>query len=52
VNLNELTETGHFTKVFNPTRRIPGETFDVLLKFIYSCVRECTEFSLHSCSES
>ena len=47
MNLNELTETGHFTKAFDPTRRIPDETFDTLLKFIYSIPASVNAQSSH-----
>jgi nitroreductase/dihydropteridine reductase len=47
VNLNELTESGQFTKVFNPTRQIPDETFDTLLKFIYSIPASVNAQSSH-----
>jgi nitroreductase/dihydropteridine reductase len=47
VNLKELTESGHFTKVFNPTRCIPDETIDTLLKFIYSIPASVNAQSSH-----
>jgi nitroreductase / dihydropteridine reductase len=36
VNLAQLAETGHFTKVFDPNRTISQADFDVLTKFLYS----------------
>ena len=47
MNLNELTESGHFTKVFDPARRIPEGTFDTLLKFIYSIPASVNAQSSH-----
>jgi nitroreductase/dihydropteridine reductase len=47
VNLNELTENGHFTKAFNPTRHIPDETVDTLLRFIYSIPASVNAQSSH-----
>jgi nitroreductase / dihydropteridine reductase len=45
--LNELTESGHFTKVFDPTRPITDETFDTLLRFIYSIPASVNAQSSH-----
>jgi nitroreductase / dihydropteridine reductase len=45
--LNELTESGHFTKAFDPIRKIPDETFDTLLKFIYSIPASVNAQSSH-----
>src|ERR1700743_13441 len=35
VNLSRLIESGHFPKVYDPSRRIPDDILDALLKFIY-----------------
>lgn len=34
MNLAQLAETGHFTKVFDPNRTIPEADFELLLKFL------------------
>jgi hypothetical protein len=34
MNLDELTETGHFPKVYDANRCIPDDVFDKLLKLI------------------
>jgi nitroreductase/dihydropteridine reductase len=47
VNLNDLTQTGHFTKVFDPSRRIADEAFDALLRFIYSIPASVNAQSSH-----
>ena len=36
MNLAQLAEAGHFTKVFDPNRTIPEEEFSLLVKFLYS----------------
>ena len=35
VNLAQLAETGHFTKVFDPSRTISPEHFDLLMKVLF-----------------
>ena len=47
VNLNELIESGHFPKVYDPNRRIPDDTFHKLLKFIYSIPTSVNAQSTH-----
>ena len=47
MNLNELTETGHFPKVYDPNRRIPNDLFDKLVKFIYSIPTSVNAQSTH-----
>ena len=47
MNLSELTQTGHFTKVFDLGRRIPDDVFDTLLKFIYSIPASVNAQSSH-----
>jgi nitroreductase / dihydropteridine reductase len=56
MNLDELTETGHFPKVCDPNRCIPDDVFDKLLKFIYyiptSVNAQCTHYIIASSPES
>lgn len=56
MNLNALIETGHFTKAYDPNRRIPEEVFETLLKFIYSIPAsvnaQCTRYIIASSQES
>jgi nitroreductase/dihydropteridine reductase len=56
VNLNALIETGHFPKVYDPNRRISGDVFETLLKFIYSIPTsvnaQCTQYIVASSEES
>jgi nitroreductase/dihydropteridine reductase len=56
MNLDELTETGHFPKVYDPNRCIPDDVFDKLLKFIYSIPTsvnaQCTHYIIASSPES
>ena len=34
--LQEITQKGHFTKAFDPSKKIPDETFGILIDFLYS----------------
>src|SRR5689334_4151294 len=36
MNLSELTRNGHFTKAFEPQKRIPESTMAALLDFLHS----------------
>ena len=47
MNLIQLAETGHFTKVFDPTRTIPEPDFDLLVKFLYSIPQSVNAQSSH-----
>jgi nitroreductase / dihydropteridine reductase len=47
VNLNELIESGHFPKVYDPNRRIPDDIFNKLLRFIYSIPTSVNAQSTH-----
>jgi nitroreductase/dihydropteridine reductase len=47
VNLAELAETGHFTKVFDPNRTIPETEFDLFVKFLYSIPQSVNAQSSH-----
>lgn len=47
MNLNALIETGHFTKVYDPNRRIPDDVFDTFVKFIYSIPTSVNAQSTH-----
>ena len=47
MNLAQLAETGHFTKVFDPSRTIPEAEFDLLVKFLYSIPQSCNVQSSH-----
>ena len=47
VNLNELIESGHFPKKYDPSRRIPNDVVDKLLKFIYSIPTSVNAQSTH-----
>jgi nitroreductase / dihydropteridine reductase len=47
VNLAQLSETGHFTKVFDPSRTIPDAEFNLLAKFLYSIPQSCNVQSSH-----
>ena len=47
MNLAQLAETGHFTKVFDPTRTIPEPDFDLLVKFLYSIPQSVNAQSSH-----
>jgi nitroreductase/dihydropteridine reductase len=47
VNLNELIESGHFPKKYDPSRRIPDDVVDKLLKFIYSIPTSVNAQSTH-----
>ena len=47
MNLNELIESGHFNKVYDPGRRIPDDVFDKLVKFIYSIPTSVNAQSTH-----
>ena len=47
VNLNELIESGHFPKKYDPSRRIPNDVVDNLLKFIYSIPTSVNAQSTH-----
>jgi nitroreductase/dihydropteridine reductase len=47
VNLAQLAESGHFTKVFDPSRTIPEAEFDLLVKFLYSIPQSCNVQSSH-----
>lgn len=51
MNLAQLAEAGHFTKVFDPGHTISPEQFDLLMKVLYlvSRVRECLVFAFHGC---
>jgi nitroreductase/dihydropteridine reductase len=47
VDLQRLAETGHFTKVFDPDRKIPEQDFDLLLKLLYSIPASVNAQSAH-----
>src|ERR1700721_413967 len=47
VNLSRLIESGHFPKVYDPSRRIPEDIFDELLKFMYSIPTSVNAQSTH-----
>lgn len=47
MNLAQLAESGHFTKVFDPSRTIPEAEFDLLVKFLYSIPQSCNVQSSH-----
>ena len=47
MNLNELIESGHFPKVYDPNRRIPDDIFNKLLRFIYSIPTSVNAQSTH-----
>jgi hypothetical protein len=56
VNLAQLAEAGHFTKVFDPGHTISPEHFDLLINVLYSvrasvnawCSRFMVAFSMHA----
>ena len=52
MNLSQLAETGHFTKVFDPNRTILKDDFDVLLKLLQSvpasCNAQCSHYVIAS----
>ena len=47
VNIDELIEKGHFTKVYDPKQRIPESTIQKFLKFIYSIPTSVNAQSTH-----
>src|ERR1700761_5903879 len=47
VNIDELIEKGHFTKVYDPKQRIPELTMQKFLKFIYSIPTSVNAQSTH-----
>lgn len=47
MNIAQLAESGHFTKVFDPSRIIPQDDVDLLLRFLHSVPQSCNVQSSH-----
>lgn len=47
MDLLQLAESGHFTKVFDPNRKIPPDDFDLLLKVLRSLPQSVNAQSSH-----
>lgn len=56
MNLAQLANEGHFTKVFDPSRTIPPEQFDLLVRVLYSLPQsvnaQCTHWIIASSQQT